>query len=155
MLTPSENEIKNILRNKDRLLRVLQIKRQEIYKEMENKEDYMRSLLLSHPKYGEYVQTSEIRDVAEDMLRYKKLVKRYETELIRLLTEITDEEEQIQKIWYCFTKLPEPYYTYLHELYVERKPYKEVLMQSGISNTAFARRRKKAFETIQMYFDYQ
>lgn len=155
MVTPSENEIKNILRDKDRLLQALQVKRQEIYHDIQNKEATIRSMLLSHPKEGERVQTSELQDVMDDMIRCQKQLKHQETELKKLLKELTDEEEKIQKIWYCFTKLPEPYYTYLHRLYVDRKTYKEVVLESGISNTAFAKRRKKAFETIQMFYDYQ
>ena len=70
------------------------------------------------------------------------------------MSEIALKEEQVQKIWYCFIKLPEPYYSYIYDLYVEGKPYKKVQEESGVSNRAFANRRNKAIRTIQMFYDY-
>ncbi len=150
----SEAEIKNILKNKEQRLHSLKVKRESIYKELQDQEAYMRSALLAGPKIGERVQQSGVRDVMDDLWNYRRQAKKYEKELKKLLSEITREEEKIQKVWYCFIKLTEPYYTYLYDLYVAGKPYKSVQKESGLAQSTFARYRKRAIETIQMLYDY-
>ena len=156
MVIPSENEIKNILSNKDMLLKSLNTRRLTIYKELQDQE----ALIQVNLRYGfngsgtEHVQTSRVHDVMDDMLSYHRRRRKYEKEMNKLLAEITEIEERIYKVWYCFTRLPEPFYTYLYELYVEKRPYKDVLSRSGLANSSFAKKRLQAIKTLQMFYDY-
>ena len=154
MVIPSENEIKNILSNKDMLLKSLNIRRQTIYKELRDQETLIRLNLRSGFSEKEYVQTSRVYDVMDDMLSYHRRLRKYKKEMNKLLAEITEAEERIYKVWYCFTRLPEPFYTYLYELYVEKRPYKDVLARSGLANSTFAKKRLQAIKTLQMFYDY-
>lgn len=154
MWIPSDNDIKYILKNKDQLLYGLKLKRISVYKDMQDSEAYMRSILLQSPSFECRVQQSDIRDITIDFIKYQKRSRVYEKELKCLLMDIAKEEEIIKKIWYCFTKLPEPYYTYLKNLYIDGKSYKVVQAESGLSKSSFARYRKRAIETIQMLYDY-
>ncbi len=150
MIVPNEKEIKSILKNKNMILKSLRTKRCEIYRELMDKEDFMRAILLHTPQMAQANNKGAgYKDVVDEMQNYEKQSRKYVSELRTLLKEITKKEAVVRKVWYCFSRLPEPYYTYLHALYVDQLPYKDVLKRSGCSNSIFARRRKKAMEMLQ------
>ncbi len=153
MIVPNENEVKNILKNKNLLLRGLRTKRCEIYRELMDKEDFMRAVLLHSPQPGPVPSKgSQYKDVMDEMQNYEKQSQKYVRELGDLLKEITKKEAVIRRVWFCFSQLPEPYYTCLHALYVDHRPYKEVSADSGCSHSVFARRRKRAMEMLQKLY---
>ena len=153
MIVPNENEVKNILKNKNLLLKSLRTKRCEIYRELMDKEDFMRAVLLHSPQHTTIpAKGSQYKDVMDEMQNYEKQSQKYARELRDLLKEIAKKEAVIRKVWYCFSELPEPFYTCLHALYVDHRPYKEVSAGSGCSHSVFARRRKRAIEMLQTLY---
>ena len=67
--------------------------------------------------------------------------------------EVEKEREEIHRVWLCFQMLPKKEYEILQKLYVEKHPYKEVELDSGISHRAFERNRKHAIELIQNAYE--
>lgn len=53
MIVPNEKEIKSILKNKNMILKSLRTKRCEIYRELMDKEDFMRAVLLHTPQMAQ------------------------------------------------------------------------------------------------------
>ena len=79
--------------------------------------------------------------------------KKFQKELIDLMFEVEKEREEIHRVWLCFQMLPKKEYEILQKLYVEKHPYKEVELDSGISHRAFERNRKHAIELIQNAYE--
>ncbi len=154
MQTVTEAEVKYILMHKDRMLENLQQRRYSAYRELAKIDRGEDLPTLSSPGYGLAVQASHDPDLYNDMARRQKLYDIYEKEIKMLLYDLREQEETVLKVWYCFTKLPEPYYSCLDRLYVKKEPYKKVLAESGYPKTTFRRYRKKAIDAIIMFYDY-
>lgn len=68
-----------------------------------------------------------------------------------MLTELSYQEDLVNRVWACFLALDDPYYTLLSQLYVENDLYENVRIQFDMSPTTFERYRKKALHLIIEY----
>ena len=70
-----------------------------------------------------------------------------------MLQKLSEEEAMIDRVWTCFIKLDEPYYSIARALYVEKQPYKYVEQESGFSHRAFEERRRQAIKSIEVMYE--
>lgn len=68
-----------------------------------------------------------------------------------MLTELSNQEDMVNRVWACYLALDDPYYTLLSQLYVENDLYENVRIQFDMSPTTFERYRKKALHLIIEY----
>lgn len=150
----TEDDVKEILKHRDLLLEGLRLKRYDIYKLMTDEDSFVRSLALPSMNIGMTGSQGGGHDLSDFFIEYQKQVRKRNMEYHKILRQISEKEQTIHKVWTCFSNLSEPYYSYLHKIYVEGLPYKTVEQESGYSHQVFNQYRKKALDTIRMLFDY-
>ena len=77
------------------------------------------------------------------VLRYYRQKQQRIEEILFQLWELSEEADEIRRLWNCFLALPEPYYGILHRLYVEKELYAAVENGSGHGHDWFEKRRKE------------
>ena len=86
--------------------------------------------------------------MSDVMLMHYKLMEERDIALKAEMYNLAKEEEQINRIWVCFRSLRGEEYFYLQELYVNKKPYKTVEAESGVSHKTFEMTRKRAMRKL-------
>ena len=146
----SEERIKWVLRDYEGVLKYCDARYENYHRSYICEKQELQNFVL--PKIDFAPRSSsggEKRDLSDLYERWTERQKKFQKELIDLMFEVEKEREEIHRVWLCFQMLPKKEYEILQKLYVEKHPYKEVELDSGISHRAFERNRKHAIELIQ------
>ena len=147
----TEKNVKKILRNKDDMIADINRKVMALISEM-NEEDIIRERCLQTVKYSQVSSTcGEHRDLSDVLMALDKKEEARRRELSRLLINMTNDKNMINRVWAGFLILDRPYYTIMSRLYVEKGLYFSVQEELDMSSSQFERCRKKAIQKIIEY----
>ncbi len=150
----TEKKVKNILQNKNQILKNIRDKRVQLYEMMEDTESALISSALPTAGAG-FLPSGKgnHRDVGDILLDYRKELRRRNKELREVLLQLSEMEEGVYRAWTCFCALSDPYYGILKSLYVENQLYQTVEKDFDHSHKTFERYRKSAIQTLMQYYD--
>ena len=138
---------RQILKDRDRMLEGIHHKMMLLYEELEGLEGDGGLLEAAAmpgrsaeglPKGGG--RHTDNLDVLE---RYYRQIEERAEEIRIQMWRLSEEAEDIRRLWSCFFALREPYYGILYELYVKKELYAAVEASYGYSHSVFENRRKE------------
>lgn len=148
---------KAILQDKDERLEGIDRKFVLLQEELWKLEDGDSGLILASampsktlwapPGGGKFMDNTDV------VLRYHRQKQQRIEEILFQLWELSEEADEIRRLWNCFLALPEPYYGILHRLYVEKELYAEVEKGSGHGHGWFEKRRKEGLALMVGMFN--
>lgn len=150
-----EAEVKDILRHKEKKIESIHRKMLSLYQELDNHEERILSAvaLTSAEIKGMPGKKGEYKDLGDMLLQYKRQAYRRREELMKIMWELVEEEERINRIWACFHALQEPYYSILYELYVEAQLYEAVESSFQMSHKTFEKQRQFGIRSIMQFYE--
>lgn len=147
---------KAILQDKDRRLEGIDRKVKLLHKEMLSLKDDGDGLILAAampPKLlGMPPGGGGHMDNADVLLRYYRRRQQRMEEISAQIWELSEEAEEIRRLWNCFLALPEPYYGILEGLYVGKELYADVEKSYGRSHSVFENTRKDGLNLLMEMF---
>lgn len=143
----SENRVKEILGGVDQRLKEIHERILRLYEEEADNDSLLRSISIRKIEWDKQASGKK-RDLSDVMLMHYKLMEERDIALKAEMYNLAKEEEQINRIWVCFRSLRGEEYFYLQELYVNKKPYKTVEAESGVSHKTFEMTRKRAMRKL-------
>ena len=149
----TEKRIKDILRNKDKKIKSIQNKIQSLYEATDADSILAEVAYPSLDMSGMPGARGTHKDLGDVLITYKKQVYKRNEELKELMWQLTDQMEEINRIWACFHVLDDPYYTILHALYVENQLYTAVETDFGYSHKTFEKHRREGVELIMNFYE--
>ena len=75
------------------------------------------------------------KDLSDLIIKLEKDREIRRKELLTMLTELSNQEDMVNRVWACYLALDDPYYTLLSQLYVENDLYENVRIQFDMSPT--------------------
>ena len=154
-----EQEIRDILRNRDQKLKVIEDKRTGLYQELNAIQDMRPAdVLPSAGPYGHITNIGSTRKDLDDVYEnFQKQTRQRELAIREILWELKEREETILHVWDCLYILDEVYYSVLYGLYVEGLLYTTVeadhKKKYEISHMTFERYRKEGLELLMHYYN--
>lgn len=85
--------------------------------------------------------------------RFYRQRKERSMEIRMQMCKLSEEAEDIRRLWSCFFVLQEPYYGILHDLYVKKELYAAAEASFGYSHRMFEKRRKEGLELLADMFN--
>lgn len=152
MTQMTEAKVKDILRNHDGILRGIRKKIFQLYMEMENNTG-VESLVLSSNGSNEAgiclnKKGGIPKDLADFILKGEIVVHNRRAELAKMMWRLTEDEQDINRVWACYLSLPATYYDILTAVYVENKKWNAVELEFGHAHSYFAKRLKDGLQEI-------
>lgn len=153
----TDEYIKTVLRDRQGLLTAIHDRLLELYHEMDNSDEAIKSATFGsvHENIGGG-RSSDQKDLTDIMLRHFQLLKAQSIEIRHEMNRLVEEQETINRIWCCYTALNINEKEILTELYVKDLPYKEVecdAKKRGVSSTTLERRRKTGLQELRKLYN--
>lgn len=156
--TITDEYIKKVLSEHQKLLTAIHDRLLELYFEMEDSDGMIKSATFGG--VGQNIgggRSSEKKDLTDIMMRHFSLLRAQSQEIRMEMMRLVEEQETINRIWCCFEALDKEERELLTELYVKGRPYKDVQYEAqknrDISRTTFERIRKCGIEEIRRMYD--
>lgn len=149
----SENEIINILTNRDILLDTIRRKREELLAESnEIEEAVIRQISLSGKPLKADV-LSKTNDNKENILKILEKSKEERILLANAIERQLDllfmEEQMINRVWIAYRRTDSLDYRLLEALYIKNEKQELICMEFNISKATLNRRRKTVINNLQ------
>lgn len=155
----SKEDVKDILRNREQRLQIIQEKRISLYRELAEYQKMCPRDVLPAVKLSGYIAGGNNlhKDLDDVYVSYQRQIHQRDVAIREILWELKEREETIQHVWDCLYILEEVYYTVLYGLYVEGQLYTTVEAEHkkkyGISHMTFERYRKEGLEMLTRYYN--
>lgn len=150
----TENEIKDILRQRNNRIAAIQEKIYTIDKDIKNTESIIEMVSFRRPEISDMPRgKGNHTDLGDTYLNYREILEQRTREYNKLLYEMIREEICIERVWQCYLLLGEPYFTILTDLYVKNEKYIIVEQESGYSRQVFEGYRKNGIELILEFYN--
>lgn len=148
-----EEEVKDILRHRERKIQVIHDKMISLYRDLEDPEELLASIRLPSMKYsGMPGGTKNRKDLGDQLFQYHNRVWKWNEEIRKMMYVLVQEEDRITRVWACYHALEDPYYSILRKLYVEGQLYQAVEKEVAMSHRIFEENRQNAVvQVIQFY----
>lgn len=148
-----EEEVKDILRHRERKIQVIHDKMISLYQDLEEPEELLGSIRLPAMKYsGMPGGTNNQKDLGDQLLQYHKRVWGWKEEIRKMMYVLALEEDRITRVWACYHALEDPYYSILTKLYVEGHLYQAVEKEVAMSHRIFEENRQNAVIQVMQYY---
>lgn len=142
-------DIKNFLRNHEKLKIEIHDKIYTINREIHNTNDVIEMVSFQHAEISDMPKGGgNHKDLADVYLKYEKILNDRRSEYTDLIYELIQKEISVDRVWQCYLILAEPYYSILTELYVKEQKYEVSITNLGCSRRAFEVHRKKAVDLV-------
>lgn len=146
-----------ILKEKDKRIECIHSKMMLLYTEMKNQEKRSDSLIMAtalpaRPTEG-MPRGSGHSDNLDVLYRYYRQKEENGTEIRMQMWRLSEEEEEIRRLWNCFLVIPEPFYGILCNLYVKKELYAVAQAAFGYSHRMFENKRKEGLELLTLLFN--
>lgn len=157
LATITEDYIKRVLRDHQKLITAIHDRLLELYSEMDDSDGMIRAATFGSSRLNiGGGHSSEKSDLTDIMLRHFKLLKAQSQEIRTEMWRLIEEQETINRIWICYKAIDGEARQLLTDLYVKERPYKDVqfeaLKNKGISRTSFERMRKEGIAEIERLY---
>ena len=148
----SEMMIKEILRHKDQKIDTIHRKMLNLYEELDSN-DSVPAALPSIKSDGMPSGKGGHTDLGDVLISMQK--QRYEhwEEVRRMMWELSEQENMINRVWACFNALEDPFYSILCQIYVNNQKYQSVEDEYDISHKTFEKKRQEGVYQIMRYYE--
>lgn len=148
-ITITEQEVKNILKNKEHLLFSIHKKMSMIEKDMEKTDDMIETMSIpANLMSGMPRSSGTQKDLGDVYRNYKKILKQRNEDYKSMYWELILKEEMIERVWDAYMRLEEPYYSIVTNMYVQNMLYATAERESGWSRQVFEKKRKIGIRLI-------
>lgn len=149
----TEEEVKNILQNRETIQKSIQDRVLSLYEELAAQED--RLYLLPSTKFMGTIGSGggSHKDLDDVLTEYRRQVNERKMEIKNIIWQLKEREDTVSRVWACLQALDEPYYTILHALYEEKQLYQAVESSFGESHMSFEKCRKGAIALLIQYYE--
>ncbi len=145
----TEQEVKEILRNRETLLISIHQKMSAIEQDMAKTDDMIETMSMpANSMSGMPRGSGKQKDLGDVYRNYKKILKRRNEDYRTMFLELVLKEEMIERVWEAYMRLEEPYYSIINRMYVQSMLYAAVERESGWSRQVFEKKRKKGIQLI-------
>lgn len=147
---------KEILANREQKLKDIDKKMALLYEEsaqLEQPNELMTAAALSSKMVKRTSGQNANSDNFVILDRFYRQRKERRMEIRMQMWKLSEEEEDIRRLWSCFFVLQEPYYGILYDLYVKKELYAAAESSFGYSHRVFERRRKEGLEILADMFN--
>lgn len=148
----NEEIIKDILLHKDEKITTIHNKMYSLYEETGRDSALSAAALPPVRLTGMPSAHGNHRDLGDVLLSYQRQRYQYNEEIWKMMWELTEEEQTINRVWACFHVLPEPYYSILRKLYVENQLYRVVEAESDLSHKTFEKHRSDGINLLIRFY---
>lgn len=147
---------KEILANRVQKLQDIHRKIELLYRELEQLEqadELMAAAAMPARTVEITAGQGEHADNLAILNRFYRQRKERGLEIRLQMRRLSEDAEDIRRLWSCFFVLEEPYYGILYELYVKRELYTSAEAAFGYSHRMFEKRRKEGLELLANLFN--
>lgn len=147
---------REILANKEQKLEDIQKKLALLYEEMrelEQPDELMEAVSLPSKTARMLDRQGGHSDTYVILSRFYRQRKERGAEIRMQIWKLSEEAEDIRRLWSCFFVLQEPYYGILYNLYVKKELYATAEAEFGYSHRMFEKRRKEGLELLADMFN--
>lgn len=145
----TEQEVKEILRNRESLLISIHQKMSVIEQDMTKTDDMIEIMSMpANPISGMPRSFGKQKDLGDVYGNYKKILKQRNEDYKMMYWQLILKEELIEQVWEAYMRLEEPYYSIINRMYVQSMLYATVERESGWSRQVFEKKRKKGIQLI-------
>lgn len=145
----SIEDVKDFLRNRDKIKIELYDKLYTISREIRKTDDVIEMVSFQHAELSDMPKGSRNhKDLSDTYLKYQKILDERSSEYSSLLYSYMKKENAVDRVWQCYMVLAEPYHSILTELYVKDQKYEVAETLSGYSHNAFEKHRKRGVELV-------
>lgn len=149
-----EDDMKDILRNREEKLKNIRQKMFSLYNELSDTDALVRSVAVKTAGLsGMPTGKNTHQDTGDVLLRYQGQLQERNTEIRQIMWSLAEEEESICRVWNCFYALRDPYYAILNALYVENQVYQSVKEDFGCSHKTFEKKRKEGIDLLIQFYE--
>lgn len=152
----SEERIKEILKNYDRMLATINLKIKNLYENLipeSEKDVIIRDIAIPAVSMGAITGTHEHKDLSDILIKMQRIEYERNTEIRSIMWSLSEEKEEIYRVWGCFQALSSPHYMILRRLYVEHELYHTVELESEMSHMKFECTRRDGILMIKQYYE--
>lgn len=123
----TEDRIKKILSNREKMLNDINKKMVLLFREVSRSDmgvfmDELiaeKSISAAHNSLLPGPKGGKKKDLSDLIIKLEKDREIRRKELLTMLTELSNQEDVVNRVWACYLALDDPYYTLLSQLYVE------------------------------------
>lgn len=145
----SKEEVKDFLRNRDRLKIEIYDKLYAVNCEIRKTNDIIEMVSFQHAELSDMPKGGRRhKDLSDTYLKYQKILDERSMDYSNLLYGLIQKENAVDRVWQCYMVLAEPYYSILTEMYVKDQKYDVAEAASGYSRQAFEKHRKRGINLI-------
>lgn len=150
----SETEIKDILRNREQKIANIHKKMFSLYRELEHTDDILESVAFPSTNLSGLPGGKGChKDLGDVLIKYNRQNYNRSEEIRRIMWELVEQEDSINRVWACFHALDDPYYSILYALYVENQLYQTVEDSFDVSHKTFEKYRQQGIELLIRFYD--
>lgn len=147
---------KEILNNREQKLKDIDKKMELLYEELlqlEQPNELMAAAALPAKTVKMVRERGEYADNFSILDRFYRQRKARRMEIRFQMWKLSEEAEDIRRLWGCFFVLQEPYYGILYDLYVKKELYAAAEAAFGYSHRIFEKKRKEGLELLTNMFN--
>lgn len=149
----NEEEIKDILRHREKKLDTIHKKIMSLYEELNREAALAEAALPAINTSALPGAKGQHKDLCDILLHWQKLHRQREIEIMEMMWKLTDEESRINRVWACFHALDEIYYSMFWHLYVENQLYETTAIEFCGSRKTFEKYRKKGMQQLIDFYE--
>lgn len=144
----TEKDVTEALSQREELLACYRQRLAMLSKEYEDAEELIGTLQLRSPG-SDFVgnKSGEKKGLDDIYFLYEKQKKKYQEEIYQNMLQIMEAIDRVKHIYLYYLQLPPKEQEVLKAIYIEGKPYKEIVME-GMSEQTINRLRKRAIQEI-------
>lgn len=149
-------EAQKLLSEKGRQLEGIQHKMRLLYHELEeldDSDDLLKAAAIPARPASGVSGGGRHADNLDVLERYYRQRQERGMEIREQMWRLSEQEEDIRRLWGCFLALQEPYYGILEGLYVDKRLYADVEKSWGYSHSVFEKTRKEGLRLLADMFN--
>ena len=150
----TDEKIKDILRNREKKIQSIHMRMNILYEETTDDAMLKDAALPSSKVYGSIsANNGSKRDLADILESVEKRKLHRNKEIREIMWQLSELENEINRVWNCFVALEDPYFTILLSLYVKGEKYEIVEKNFGMSHKSFEKYRSEAMTLLRKYYE--
>lgn len=154
--TISEERIKDILKDYDGMLRTIDIKMQNLYENLMpsgETDAVIKEAAIPPVNMSGMPGAHKHKDLTDVLVKVQRMEYEREREFRAIMWALSEEKEEICRVWGCFQAVGNPYYTILLRLYVQHELYETVNKELDMSQKTFEYYRRDGIAFIKRFYE--
>lgn len=154
--TISEERIKDILKDYDGMLKTIDIKMHNLYENIMpsgEKDAVIKEAAIPPVNMSGMPGAHKHKDLTDVLVKVQRMEYEREREFRAIMWALSEEKEEICRVWGCFQAIGNPYYSILLRLYVQHELYEAVYKEFCMSQKTFEYYRRDGIAFIKRFYE--